>query len=701
MPRPHSYVSRSDLGWGPSPAAHANPQSGLVIHYDSADQGLAHKGHDACLAYWRRTRDFHTGPSRGWADVGYCVDEATEIFTEDGWKTFQEISEGDIVLTLDHETGMSQWQPLHAVNVFPAMPRELVRMEGREHSSLTTGHHRWPVERYYRRTGTQRQKSADGTWAATGRAEREQQGRERAWATTESLTYWDRIPLAAPCDDLPTEPKWSDALVESAAWFWTEGHIKSQSRSRLPSTGVAIYQSEQKNPENVARIRAALHTLFGPACDKFPRSGSVSDDVPRWREATNRHRHLVEFHLSVSAGRVLIEQAPDRVPRYEFLRTLTRSQLDLFLRVSLLGDGHNNRTVNAQALSQKSREAAEAFQFAATLAGHATSLRRRPPTKSTKSTKYDMWKVELRRKTHFSPKASAAPKSRFTITREPYDGHIWCPTTSNGTWLARREGTVYFTGNSFMACAHGQVLEGRGLFKTQAAQRGANTTYYSCTLATGPTDEITPEQINAVRELRQWLMEPDSSIAGTVKGHRDINPTSCPGDTAYALVQNGTFSRPPDHIPEEDEMPTYVSVDKTGDSRQERIASGEWQQVYFDHNNSSGTEGHHSDGDWPSLVYGPADYSGTISLRLTGVPHDVELQARAIEVTEKNGEFAVVERGHPVEFTGSGGDTFVTLPATGYVGADRRLRVEVTHFGGDDVHPTVTGGKVRIQVWER
>jgi hypothetical protein len=43
----------------------------LVIHYDGSNQGLAGKPHSACRDYWRRTRSFHTGPSRGWADIGY------------------------------------------------------------------------------------------------------------------------------------------------------------------------------------------------------------------------------------------------------------------------------------------------------------------------------------------------------------------------------------------------------------------------------------------------------------------------------------------------------------------------------------------------------------------------------------------------------------------------------------------------------
>ncbi|QUX28596.1 N-acetylmuramoyl-L-alanine amidase [Nocardiopsis akebiae] len=560
MPRPSKYVSRSDLGWGSSPATRANPRSGLVIHYDSTDQGLAAKDHSACLKYWRDTRSFHTGPSRGWADIGYCVDEATEILTENGWRTVRQVSPGDVVLTLNHATGMSEWQPLQDVLVFPAMRRELVRMEGREHSSLTTPGHRWPVERYYRRTGTERGKNAGGTWARTGRSARGVSGRERLWATTDTLTYWDRIPLTAPCAHLPAEPKWSDHIVELVAWFWTEGHIKRQGRDRAPGTSVVIYQSAMRDPDRVARIRDALHGVFGPSCERFPRTGRSTDGVPRWREA--RNRQLSEFHLSSDAGGALLEHAPGRVPTHAFLRSLTREQLALFIEASLSGDGHGNRTNNSQSLSQKNRAAAEAFQFAAILAGYATSLRRRPPTSSTP---YPMWKVELRRKTYVSPRTAAARQAKFTITREPHEGRIWCVRTPNSTWLARREGTVYFTGNSFMCCAHGYVIEGRGLYKTQAAQPGGNTSHYSVTLATGPTDAITPEQINAVRALRRWLMEPDTSIAGTVLGHRDFISTSCPGDKAYALVRDGTFEKPPGEITEVNDM-LGLSIGSTGDA---------------------------------------------------------------------------------------------------------------------------------------
>jgi hypothetical protein len=517
---------RSVFGWPKSGAGSASPRNGIAVHYDGSNQGLAKKTHAACRTYWKNTRKFHMGPSRGWADVGYCVDEETEILTGEGWKTFEQVQAGDLALTLDHETGMSQWQPVEDVYIFPAVPREMIRMEGRQHSSLTTPNHRWPVERFYRRTGTERQKKEDGTWKATGTSERSEQGRQRTWATTETLTYWDRIPISAECADTPSEAKWSDAFVEVLAWFWTEGHIRPQSRSRAPSTGVAIYQKEGAR---AARIRAALRSLFGPPVDEFPRSGQRTDGVPRWRETTNRH--LVEFYLSVDAGKLLLEQAPERIVRFDFLRSLTRAQLDLFIRVSLLADGSNGQTVTWHELAQKNKAMAEAFQFAATLAGMATSLRQ---------LKSGMWCVHLRHLTHFTPKAAASRNGTFNITTERYDGRVWCVSTPNRTWLAKRRGTVYFTGNSFAVCPHGIVMEGRGLNKVQAAQPGGNATWYSVTFMSGPSESPTAAQINAFRQLRAWLR--GKGVKAAIKPHSAFISTSCCGNILRKLISNGTLA---------------------------------------------------------------------------------------------------------------------------------------------------------------
>ncbi|MFF0245150.1 peptidoglycan-binding protein [Streptosporangium sandarakinum] len=501
---------------------------GVKVHYTGGrvDPGIV-DDHAKCVALVRSIQNQHMD-GNGWLDIGYCVDEKTEILTREGWKTYRDLRVGDVALTLNHETGMSEWQPVLEICVFPAMERDMIRMEGSCHSSLTTPNHRWPVERYRRRTGTARRKDADGKWLPIGRAPRSLTSRERLWVTSETIGYWDRIPIVAPCADLPTEPKWSDAFVEVMAWFWTEGHIK-RTRGGEP-TGVAVYQS-LKNSANVASIRAALNELFGPSAEGFPRAGRRTDGVPRWRETVNRH--LVEFHLSSDAGRHLLEWAPGRVPSFEFLLTLTKAQLSLFIEISLLADNAGEGK-----LAQKNRAAAEAFMFAVLLSGRAASLRRRPPIGNCKS---DMWLVTIRKQQNFAPRGSRKKDSRFEVSRQKYHGEVWCPRTDNQSWLARRDGSVYFTGNTMIACPHRKVFEGRGLHHLPAANGpGLNSGHYAVlglvgsTGLTKPTDGILHAVLDAVEYLRA-----EGGAGREIKGHRDGYATDCPGEPLYAWVKRG------------------------------------------------------------------------------------------------------------------------------------------------------------------
>lgn len=149
-------------------------------------------------------------------------------------------------------------------------------------------------------------------------------------------------------------------------------------------------------------------------------------------------------------------------------------------------------------------------------------------------------------------------------------------------------------GYSFGCCPHGEVFEGRGLNRVQAAQPGGNSSWYSCTLMSGPSEQPTAVQIDAVRQLRAWLMS--KGVGGAVQGHRDFFSTSCPGDIAYAMVRDGTFAKPPSSTPSpgrpsegNDDMPDIISLGAGED--QQVLAGGdtavrwnvEWLDTSADH----------------------------------------------------------------------------------------------------------------------
>jgi len=352
-----------------------------------------------------------------------CADEATEILTIEGWKTYDQVKCGDLVMTLNHLTGMSEWNPIDVLNIHSVIDQEMLSIESKTHSSLTTLNHRWPsVRRPYFR-----EKRGWGSKES-----------KRTWITSDNFTDEDLIPTAAKCISLPTEAKYVDDLVELVAWFWTEGSINKLRDGSL-GRNIKISQSLKVNPLYCERIRATLYNLFGPESNSFPRRGSSTlADIPRWQTSSSRPS-ILGISLNAEAGEILQNLAPNRVPSYDFLLSLTKSQLELFIDVSVMADGHDRGTEIM--LAQKNPAAADAFQFACILAGYPTSIRKQTSKKILSKYGYEMTGVRIRSQRTFKISKGSHKKIK-------YSGTVWCPTVQNETWLARRNGTVYFTGNS-------------------------------------------------------------------------------------------------------------------------------------------------------------------------------------------------------------------------------------------------------------
>lgn len=415
-----------------------------------------------------------------------CVDSETEALTDRGWKRYDELQPGDRIMTLNPSSYLAEWGWVEAMNVHRAERRRLLSVEGRGHSSLTTDNHRWYVERrqFVGGPGSSRPGGQNGSAslasgdveqikAALAGGERQKDiaarfgttqstvskiATGRTWAsgptgrnsvrqivqqvaTSAELGAEDRIPIARPVVNLPVEPKHSDALVEIVAWYYTEGSDRKPGIGRTALGGIYIGQSATANGPNVRRIRAALTALFGLPLDRLPGKGAVD---PAWVEYC-RADGVADFRLNVVAAGVLRDCAPDRKVRFEWLTELTLAQLELFCTVSVLADGHR-RSGKPDHFSQVDRDKAEAFMFACILSGRAATMKEREsdnpgPNARPGAVAKPNWVVTTRTRQNFKP-------ARLRRRWVDHDGIVWCPTTNNGSWLARRNGYVYFTGNS-------------------------------------------------------------------------------------------------------------------------------------------------------------------------------------------------------------------------------------------------------------
>lgn len=351
--------------------------------------------------------------TRGWI-VGPCVDESTEILSIRGWLRYDQLKAGDIVLTLNGE-GLAEWQPCKKINVL-LCEGDMIRIKQRGHDSLTTINHRWLV-------------GHTGFDIATN-------GRRLngyRFVTTETYSKPNEFVLAsAPVIDLPKQRKYEDSFVELVAWYWTEGTKKNTLRI------------SQNLGEGADRIRRAAQDFFGDP-GTYIGGAYWKDWTPQYKQADRKHQGNFTFYPK--AARLLREAAPEGVLTAKFISSLTKEQLDLLIDISVMADGHqrfrvkeSGRVHRERVVVQKDENRLKAFQMAVQLAGYQSVVHKEECREGCPF----VINIFERNKLWLGQK-----KQLLNRSIEYYKGHIWCPVTPNGTWFARRNGTVYSTGNSY------------------------------------------------------------------------------------------------------------------------------------------------------------------------------------------------------------------------------------------------------------
>ncbi|MFE1895154.1 hypothetical protein [Streptomyces yangpuensis] len=334
------------------------------------------------------------------------MDDKTEALTRDGWKPNHEIQAGEHVLTLDPRTKEISWQPTlsihrvqvdaevvqwrnsHGFNVLSAPGQEWVAAH-RDRD----GHSHLAAPACFRPTN---ELSASNRQLITGG------GTPRAFAARSSF---------------------DDALVELVGWVITEGHYQKQSAR----TGVLVAQSTKANPAKVERIRRIRK--------HFADRGATATEHP------NAGNGMINFYFGTGIGDVIREIAPDKQMPPSFLTALTHAQAELLYQTILDGDGHRtvpqtrdgfNRTVSTENFIQKDQGRIDGYQMLAAMLGKRTCAKLRSVHSGVFNTV-----------TYSRPLTTTR---HLKDDRVPYRGLLWCPRTEMRTWMARRGGGTFWTG---------------------------------------------------------------------------------------------------------------------------------------------------------------------------------------------------------------------------------------------------------------
>jgi hypothetical protein len=342
---------------------------------------------------------------------GYCVDETTEALTQRGWLGIDDITESDTILSY-HE-GDLKWSPIHSIYRAP-YDGLMHKLTVRGMDALITPNHKLVTA--------------------------------RGLVKAEHLLESDRVILIGNALD-DTESKYQDELVELAGWIVTEGCYESNENG---IKRITVYQNQGPKAD---RIRDCL-TLLGY---KF------SESVPRNRNIT--------FSISRSDSLNLSKLLPGKNLTMDFILKMSTAQRHLLVNTMIDGDGW--RVGKNRRYVQKSKDGIDMFQALCTIAGIKTNsyLIENHPSygklsnyhqvnlfsergNSTRGECIDFHGGKRNGRSHVG-------RGKYNHPNEPttyYKGGVWCPETDYGCFVARRNGKVYLTGNTYNDEMRSQAL---------------------------------------------------------------------------------------------------------------------------------------------------------------------------------------------------------------------------------------------------
>jgi len=322
-----------------------------------------------------------------------CFDERTKVLSENGWVGHNEIKEGDNVLTLNMDNGSVEWEQVDLIyrNDFNG---ELSQLKCQGFDALVTDNHRWPVE------------------MPSGK---------RLMKETKDLKGHHKIYRAIK-NNIENEKIYDDWFVELAGWFLTDGAMVPDGNK------IWLCQSLSANEHKCNKIREIVKNCadFYETSNKY-HVGEPCDGV------------VCKWYIGGKEAKRLRELFPTRELNEKFLFQLTKDQQ--YLLYNSLVDGDGCRTKDGDKL-RGTLKTIDAFLALCVLLGKRATRTEEITVNGTVVYKSYIQKDNGR----YKPFTHVASLKKDKVL---YNGIVWCPHTKNNTLIAKRNGTVYYTGNTW------------------------------------------------------------------------------------------------------------------------------------------------------------------------------------------------------------------------------------------------------------
>lgn len=392
-----------------------------------------------------------------------CVDTETEMLTASGWKKYNEVESGELAAQYDLASHKLSWGKVESIVSYKVKNQNMVSVGNFNLDIKLTPNHRTIVSKINRNNGTM--------------------GLPQI-IRADQLTVQHQIPISAEWEaggESPVSPEFAELL----GWYVAEGWENPNGKH------LEISQSLSANKSKAERIEYLLSQVGA----RFSRALGVS-------KYNGSPYYMYYFQVDGFINLKLREYAPHKLLSHSVL-LWDSSLLNCLLNGLVNGDGHV-REDGRQCFIQKSKQTIDIVQAIAVRCGYATLVRQRK----------GMWRLYLTKKRFVGLRGTGGKNKE--INTEPYTGIVWCPQMPLGTFVARRNGRMFITGNTFHPDLPAFFIK-------------AGTSEYGCCADCGAPWARKMEQVGKV-------MEGVHSRTADVNGYSESSALRGNGVTVYKTV---------------------------------------------------------------------------------------------------------------------------------------------------------------------
>jgi hypothetical protein len=348
-----------------------------------------------------------------------CLSEDTEILGVSGWVGWGQVSEGDLVYSLNRSTGRAEIVPVTHLTRRSVRPDERMVTLTSQHMSvrMTEGHN------VHAKTYSARHTPHLSASFITLKA-RELVGRKSEFA----------IPLSAEHDGFSGVPL-SDDELRFVAWYLTEGYLGKHELT------IDLSTNKRHLCERLRLILIACGFDFGER-ERMPPARSYSPDTPQIRFRIPKGTHHGKMARN-GWSRLATYLSKDVSP---LLHQMDRRQFKLFWYEMLLGDGSIMPRKAGWLLCDRKSQV-DAYTAMAVVRGFATSY---APVITKHGTL--VYRVSVRDSQFIVTRPTDSRATRIAFDSPLYGELVWCATNDNSTLITRRNGKVAILGNCNIAC---------------------------------------------------------------------------------------------------------------------------------------------------------------------------------------------------------------------------------------------------------